>query len=490
MKQIYLAGIMALTILYLSPLAAQEKKFTELTREEILGDFDLIVSILQKQHPNICKFTDSVTFRHQTDSLRKTITQHADFYTLLTNLPNYLVRDAHLSLRLSNDYNREVFAALQYFPLPVIIERGRIFVNIKGASIPFGSEITGINDVTVTDILKKLASHSASDGYISTGTDRMYDDFQFYYSLTAPGVTSYRVSYITPGSNDIRRNTLAAVSPATAFQTKYQRTLPLNLLQRAYNIYADYLEKDQTGLLTVNTFSLGETEAYKEFSTFFREVNKRKYKQVIIDIRSNGGGDPGISALLYSFLATQPFRNVYNYRTKTIDIAYPEYVVDNNNRRVSEEDIRNNRNFFYQRFDKDSSGFYKGNARLMEGLLENFPPDKDAFHGRVFILTGGGTVSAATYFASLVQQNKRGTIVGKETGSGEASTTASWFLHYLLPGTKSILTIPRTEVYFFNATRDNGHGVIPDQEIPLPAFVQYFQAGKDPELSYVLEKMQ
>ncbi len=217
-------------------------------------------------------------------------------------------------------------------------------------------------------------------------------------------------------------------------------------------------------------------------------MNKRGYKQVIIDIRSNGGGNPGISALLFSFLTAKPFHNVYNYRTRTIDIAYPEYAIADGNRKLSDDDIRSNKNFLYQRFDKDSAaGTYIGNARLKEGQLENYPPDKDAFSGNVYVLTGGGTVSAATYFASLVQKNKRGLIVGKETGSGEQATTAAWFLNYLLPRTKSVLTIPITELYFFNSTTDNGRGVIPDKEVPMEKFIGFVRRSEDPELSYTME---
>ena len=217
-------------------------------------------------------------------------------------------------------------------------------------------------------------------------------------------------------------------------------------------------------------------------------MNRRGYQHVIIDIRNNGGGNPAISALLYSFLATQSFPNIYNYRTRVIDISYPEYAVADGQRKLSDEDVRNNRNFLYQRFNKDSiSGRYIGNERLKEGMLENYPPDKDAFKGKVYVLTGGGTVSAATYFATLVQKNRRGLIIGKETGSGEQSTTAAWFLNYLLPNTKSILTVPMAELFFFNSTTDNGRGILPDKEVPMEKYLSYIRETTDPELAYAME---
>ena len=487
MKQLLIFGVTAIQAFYCLNTAAQEKKLSNLTKEDLISDFKLAVEILKKQHPNPYKFIDSVTFARKVDSLLNKVAQQPDVLSGVQYSPIYLVKDVHTNLAFSNDNGKELYSMINFFPFPVVIEREKIFVNLKGGSIPFGAELVSINNVPVKEILWALSAPAYSDGYITTGMDRLYPNFQVIFSLRNPRLKSYQVAFLAPGSKEVKRITLPAADPTQAYHAGRQSVFPVNLLQRAYYIYNNYFDDTQTGLLTVNTFALNEADAYKEFSEFFREVNKRKYKQVIIDIRSNGGGNPAISALLYSFLVDAPFRNVYNYRTRTIDLAYPEYAVADNGRRLSDEDIQGHKNFLYQRFDKDSSGFYVGNARLKEGLLENFPPDKDAFHGNVYVLTGGGTVSAATYFASLVQKNKRGEIIGKETGSGVAATTAAWFLKYLLPKTNCVLTVPLSELYFFNASADNGRGIIPDREIPLTKFTTYIQSGKDPEIAYTLE---
>ncbi|NML39871.1 hypothetical protein HHL17_21910 [Chitinophaga sp. G-6-1-13] len=487
MKKLLTYGASAILACACLQAPAQEKKLASLTKEDFIADFRLAVDILKKQHPNPYKFTDSATFARRVDSLMARMAQEPDVLASLQYSPIYLVRDVHTSLRLSNDNSRELYSTLRFFPYPVIIERGRIYVNIKGAAIPFGAEIISINNKPAKEILQSLSTSAYSDGFIPTGMDRLYSDFQVTFSLLTPHQATYPVTWVASGSKETKKTVLAASGPTAAFHATRQAVFPFNLLQRAYYIYNDYDDSTKTGRLTVNTFGIGEQEAYKEFSEFFREVKKRNYQQVIIDVRSNGGGNPAISALLYSFMADAPFRNVYNYRTRNIEVAYPEYTVAENGRRLSDEDIQGQKNFFYQRFDKDSTGFYVGNARLKDGLLENFPPDKDAFHGKVYVLTGGGTVSAATYFASLVQKNKRGVIIGKETGSGEAATTAAWFLRYLLPRTKCVLTVPLSELYFFNATHDPGRGVMPDKEVPMDKFMGYVQADKDPEISYTME---
>lgn len=487
MKRLIISSAAALLALCSMRVSAQEKKLANLTKEDFIADFKLAVEILKKQHPNPYKFIDSISFQRKVDSLMEKAAGQPDVLSCLQYSPVYLVSDVHTNLGVSNDNARELYSLIHLFPYPVVIERGKIFINIKGGPVPFGAEVTSINNMPVKDILRALSASAYSDGYITTGMDRLYPNFQVMYSLLSPNQSTFQVSYITPGSNDTKKVTLPFADPTQAFHASKMGVFPVNLLQRAYYIYNNYYDDTKTGVLTVNTFAINESDAYKEFSEFFKEINRRQYKQVIIDVRANGGGNPAISALLYSFLTDVPFRNVYNYRTRTIDIAYPEYAIAENGRRWSDEDLQSQRNFLYQRFDKDSSGLYIGNARLRDGLLENFPPDKDAFHGKVYVLTGGGTVSAATYFAALVQQNKRGLVIGKETGSGAAATTAAWFMKYLLPRTKSVLSVPMSELYFFNATADKGHGILPDKEVPMNKFVSYIQDSKDPELSYTLE---
>ncbi len=66
--------------------------------------------------------------------------------------------------------------------------------------------------------------------------------------------------------------------------------------------------KSLTGTLTVNSFNLDEAFVYKECSKFFMEVSKRGYKNVIIDIRNNPGGNPGISALFVLISGSKRFQ--------------------------------------------------------------------------------------------------------------------------------------------------------------------------------------
>lgn len=481
-------GLFFIMLFFSSFTVFSQMKISEIKKEGFISDFNLIVDIIKKQHPNPYKFINKDVFNRKVDSLRKLIVSDPNIYNFVANSPISLIKDVHTSAFLSDDLAAELYKSVTYFPYPVFIEKGRMFVNIANTEIPFGSEIKSINNIGVETILS--INEPRVDGNIRTARDKDPDNFLQNFSLLNRNCKQYVISFISPGKKEAQKVVVKPISPSDHYYRRSKCIFPFNLLQRSARIFSDMDDQKQLGVLTVSSFDLSESDAYKEFSNFFKEVNQKKYSKVIIDVRRNSGGNPAIAALLYSFIAKSAFANTYTYKTKNISVEYPQYVVDGNNRIVSEDDIRGRKDYLYQRFDKDeATGWYIGNARLMEGLLTNFPKDKDAFSGYITVLIGAETISAATYFASLVKINKRGVIVGKETASGLDATTAAWFVNFQLPATKTILQLPFTEIYFFNATEDRGRGLMPDKELPTGLFMEYILEYKDPEMSYAIETM-
>lgn len=486
MKQIFASGVL-MSLLSIS-VQAQVQPFTGFTRQDLKDDFKYAVELLKKQHPNPYKFTDTVTFNGKMDSLMNRLDKDPSLPGALRYSPVQLFNDVHLKLDYDEERVVDVLYSINHFPLALTTFKDRIIVNAKGETIPFGAEIMSINKMPATKLLSEINYATYSDGFIRTGVDRTAANLSLFLSLVFPEATSYDVVYKEYGAKNSTTVQLKALDAKTGYHNRNLGELPFNtFLKRAY-VTKEYQDKESTAILTVLTFMLQENAMYKELSDFFSEVKKRNINNVIIDIRSNGGGNPNMSALLYSFVALRPFDNVFNYRTKNIQMHDPENLLNGYGTKMGEEEVKQTENFLKQRFDYDSTtGFYYGNARLTEGSISNYPPDKNNFKGDVYVLISGGTVSAATYFAALVKNNNRGMLVGTETGSGEASTTAAWFNTYILPKTKSKLTVPMSEVYFMKAKQDNGRGCLPNKELTFDAFQQYIRAGKDPEIQYTLD---
>lgn len=470
-------------------MSAQKLEIENIKKEEYIADLKLIKEIIETQHPDPFRF---ISKKQWDDSLKKSIEKlekKSSYLDFLSNLPK--INDGHLSFSAPEEfYTSYVKEKFSYFPIPLLLEENRLFVNIKCAEIPYLSEVTAINSKRTSDIIKQMTDHFQGEGTIKTGIEsRISDDFGSYYCFyLEPYADKFEIEYKVQSDQKPEKITLKASNYYDFSYKNSQKSSPVNRAEISGVIDYQFYKQQLTGKLTINTFDLSEDIAYKNFSDFFKRINKEGYKNVIIDIRNNGGGDPRMAAILYSFISKNNFENIFNYKAKSITLVHPESLVSSGGSRINEGEIRDYENFLYQRFNASGSMFV-GNERLKEGMLVNFPADKDTFSGNVYIITGGKTFSAAVYFAKLVQDNKRGVIIGKETGGNANNTFAGYFLNYKLPNTKVILRFSFTDLYFGDNPPKVATGILPKLELTLDQILEYWRQEKDPDVTYILEKL-
>ncbi|QKX05970.1 hypothetical protein HN014_13990 [Aquimarina sp. TRL1] len=464
---------------------SQEIDIEKLTLDDYLSDLETLDKTIEAQHPNPYKYVSKELQLKNKKNAIKRLKKEPSYHHFIQALNRF--GDGHLSYTPPEDFIDYTIMNDIFFPFPVLVRGGKMFINYKNTTLPFGTEITAIEKIATKEIIDKLHYYIHGDGYIKTNTEtNISSDFPFYYSnYIQKNVTSFSIEYKNINTGSLKTIQVPAVDYYELYRRAFQAMHPINKLEQYKTIHGHYLPDSKTGILTVNSFNINEAYAYKEFSKFFKKMNADQYKTVIIDIRNNPGGNPNIAALLFSFITDTNFKNLFNYKTSTIKL-YSENLIDENGAPVGYEGIKNFENFLYQRFDKKDS-IYIGNDRLKEGILENFPPDKDNFKGTVYTTIGGNTFSAAVYFAKLFKDHKRGSIVGIETGGNENTTFAGWFMNYKLPKTKLRVRIPITELYFGDVI-DTPHGIIPDHIVPVDQYMKYLLEEKDPELQFILDR--
>lgn len=479
-------GLLLFLVFQLQFSFAQEKKIAELTKADFISDFNLGMNILKKQHPYPFKLKDSLTFNRQVDSLRKVIEKDPSYSTFLSVMVQKIIPDKQITFSPSIKMLSEWMKASTFFPFPVMIENNKIFINIEGELVPLGSEILSINKLSSTEIINKFNRYLNNNRKSTTATDQITPDFQEFYSIFFPQTKSYELTYIKPGSLVTSSVVLPALKFEVAMHRKKISYFPLNVLQGSKDIDEEFNDQEKVGMLTISSFSPHGVEPYDKFSSFFKEVKKRKYNHVIIDLRNSHGGRLDVAEKLYSFLASGHFKNRYNARTMNLDVTFKDEMIDAQKRKLSSEDLNSRRNYFHENFNKDSTGFFVGNEKIRENI-KDYPADKDAFSGNIYVLINGRTLTGASYFSLLVQRNKRGYIIGKETGSGAFSGSSFNTEKFHLAKTNSVLEIPIADFFFFDTFSDNGSGVLPDQTIPMEKFKAYILEKKDPELTFALE---
>ncbi|WP_264530224.1 S41 family peptidase [Flavobacterium sp. N502540] len=486
--KISLWSAMALFFINVSVSSAQGFDFRDLKAKDYMEDLALLKEIIEKQHPDPFKFITKEQWENHFKKSYKELDKEPTYLKFLNCIPK--IKDGHFSIyardEFLDEYMKEKYT---YFPVSVIILENRMFVNTKNSKIPFLSEITEINKRPISDIINEIAGHVQGEGNIKSSVeDFITNDFSVSYSVYInSGVNSFEVRF----KNSLSGNTvvnLEAIDYYELYSEREKKIAPLNKLELSSSIDYRFYKQKSTGKLTINTFDISEAEAYQKFKDFFTKIKEYGYENVIIDVRTNRGGNPQIAAVLYSFIASGNFRNEFNYKAKAIKFVHPEFLVNDNGVQVPESEVKSYENFIYQRFDlKDE--MYIGNQRANAEITEDFPADKGAFSGKVYVLTSGNTYSASVYFAKLIVENKRGIIVGKETGGSDGNTFAGYFLNYKLPKTKSTMRFSFTELFFGKNFQKVDTGVLPDKKLLLEERLSYLSQEKDPEVAYIFEKL-
>ena len=166
---------------------------------------------------------------------------------------------------------------------------------------------------------------------------------------------------------------------------------------------------------------------------------------MIIDVRSNQGGNDGNGEILYSYLTSKPFRYYASQETVT------EKFLDSNNVNL---------------------------------ILQQ--PDKNNFSGEVFVLINGRSFSGVAEFASVVKTNQRGLFIGEECGGGYYGNTSGNEVHVTLPASQIDVRIP--VVKYTMAVKKlprRENGIVPD-------FIYYHSISdiaenKDSQIDYALK---
>lgn len=478
--------ILALAMLLISVTSISQYSSSEINTKGYLDDFDIVVDIIRKQHPNPYRFYSKDILDKKIDSLRKIVEKNPTYINFHLNSPIKLLGDGHSTLTPDSNYLEDYFSKGYFFPLMVYAQNGKFYVNHDNQyNVEIGSRIIEINNQKIEDIFAKIPF--ISDGFIKVED---VDVSQYISMILGNNTKEYQIKYETTLGKEKTIKLKSIDYRAFNYNTKHE-VLPIDVTSELFGIYG-YQVDSETYYLSVRSFNYNESFFYDKLKKYFQEIRKLKSKKLILDVRNNSGGLMSNVPLLYSFLSKElVFNNIYKYGTKVVDINYKDYLIDlESNRYYSETEIRDQNNYMRQRFDKsESSDYYYGNSRLEDTYIKSYPRDGLFFDGKVVLLINNKTFSSATYFSSLFKSEKRGSIVGKETGSCSNFTTAAWFINYKLPNSKTNLSIPRIEVFFNSSENDNIKnctGVKPDFRVKDDSFLKALTSKKDPELENAL----
>jgi Peptidase family S41 len=377
------------------------ESFKKIPKPQLRQDFLEMKDTLQKIHAGLYTYKTKAEIDHVFDSCYASIQDSmtkTDFF-VLTRFVLAAIQDGHTNCRLPRQVQNDYMNNIKVFPAMVLFINNRAFIFCCKQDINLAeTELISINNHPMDEIILHLFNYICSDAGIQSRKNwEMPEDFQLLYSVVYGAKKSYDIRYKTK-TGEIKTATLQADFMKNIFCTNpFPR--PTKYLQLSYT-------PDNIAVLTLKSFFDGFLEQTGEnFSKFldssFNDIRKKQIKKLLIDVRSNQGGNDGNGEMLYSYLTPKPF--IYYASQETVSEKFKE---------------SNHPNLGIQQ------------------------PKENNFNGGVYILMNGRSFSGVAEFSSIVKTNNRGVFIGEECGGGYYGNTSGDEANVTLPNTQIEVRIP------------------------------------------------
>ncbi|MBZ9652827.1 S41 family peptidase [Psychroflexus montanilacus] len=426
---------------------------------------------------------------------------YLDFYNIICQLTDF-EGSLHNDTSLPDKYFDNLKAESSgYFPYPIKWIEGKWRINFEGGELPLGAELLEINGEPILDVIENLYKYSNTDGDNLTGKRidlRAY--FSEYYRLHYGQKKDFRVTFKRLNSNSEITKTLESVSNSEYY--KNFRALYSKPLDQVYytnlNEHQKYGFKQVdsfTGVLTIHSFSMGNenSDEHKTYAAFldsiFTKVKKDKLKNLIVDVRQNGGGDDPNDLLTYSYLSQRNFQENkeawISFRKipliRYYDIWIPKLirplVVGGHNRQLQEI------------FPLEKDGKYYQDETSKDHQVRQ--PNENAFTGQIYLLTSPAVASAGSLFAAMVAGNENTITLGEETIGGYYGHNGHTPFDYVLPKSKLATSFSIVNLEQDVPEKSNqiyGRGIIPDHKVSQS--LEDFLTNEDTQMKFTLELLE
>lgn len=435
------------------------------SRQILQQDYLLLKNILEEKHPSLYWYTskDSMDyyFSKYYYAIGDSMTEQQFAWQIVAPLVDK-IHCGHTSVGMSKAYTKWVEnRRYPSFPLFLKVWSDTMAVtgnlNRKDSIFKRGTLITSINGVSNQAMINKMFGYLPEDGHANNiNYIRLSANFPYFHRNIYGLSKRYDVTYLDSTGTE-RKDTLPLyITPKDTIKKDSLAKIEKKKLPREKKILQyRSLEIDSSGkfaVMTLNTFSNGRLRSF--FRRSFRKLRKENINNLVLDIRSNGGGRVELSTLLTKYISRQPFRvaDTLFARTKTL-APYTKYIKGK---------FFNNIELLFIA-QKKSDGLY--HMKHMERKVHK-PKTTNGYKGDVYVLTNGPTFSASTIFCNAIKGQKGITLVGEETGGGWYGNNGIMIPDIKLPHTKLRVRLPLFRIVQYNHIAEKGTGVIPDLYIP------------------------
>lgn len=429
-----------------------------ISRSQASADIDTLIHTLSEVHPNIYSKISENSLNSQIADLKANLQDSTDAIELYKNLAPIIshIGDAHTTMVLP--YREVMIKAGKYIPVFPTIDSntGRMYVKASvGNCVPYDSEILSINGISAKEMVDKMLAFVGGERefFRLTMIDNNMMGF-FHMLFPAP---EYTIKYAGQNGNEEKTVTLQAVE-ADKLNAGLVLSPKIMKLMEDHGGDAPYTFRilDGNKVAVMNFDACVDVNGMQVFAdSMFTTLRDQGIKDLIIDVRYNGGGNSNVGDVLLKYIAPKPFAQ------------YGKTLV-----RITPTTIALTRN----RYEKPDTRIIPEDSVSSHEPL----PAAQRFHGNVYLLTSHTTFSSASSFAWAFKEAGCGTVVGEETGG--MSVHYGDVVSFKLPNSGLAVNVSHKRFWLPGADENDIHGVLPDivctQDKALETALEYIEKKK------------
>ncbi|MEO0572837.1 MAG: S41 family peptidase [Bacteroidota bacterium] len=426
------------SLLWILSLQISAQQFS---KSAVLSDLEYLRSSLEETHFNLFAYTSEKAFEENYLKIKKQIQNDSLNLLEVINLFQKVVSKAN------NGHTRIGFPVQPYliyaesggciFPLEVVIENGKALIRknwSENADIKIGTELKTINGIPINKVFEKIYPQiSAERLYFKNAQLEAFTLPRYYWQVFGEQ-KEFEVQVVD--NTALLTYQLKAIKAVEAYEMKRD-----DILKHDWEF--EYLS-DSVAYLRPGGFG-GDEDEYRSFiDSVFVQINLKKLKNLVVDLRNNPGGDDAFSDYLVSYIADKPFKWSSKFELKSSGIL--------------KENIRQTKD--------TTQTYWKAVLAHDDGEIYEYPfdryepqPKEKRYQGKVYVLINRQSYSQATVTASQIQDYGFGELVGEETA--EFPNLYASIFSYELPKTGIKVDVSKGKILRVNGM-DIKKGVIPD----------------------------
>lgn len=459
--------------------------------KELHEDLEMLKYQLETVHAALYTYTSKEEMDAAFAKIREQLNRpmyDIEFYRLVAPLQQK-IKNGHSMIIPSERWDQIKEKELPIFPFDTYWVNNKLYIlrNLSNdESVKPGSLIKTINGELAGDIFNELIDNWTSDGHNRTfPAFQISSDFSNFY----PNIKGVPLEF------EIELEDVNGVARSVKVKALLNETLNAIALSR-YGLkrLPWYMDEDsnaislkisnETAVLKVPTFDEGskgdDGNKYPKFyEAAFQKIRTTGVKNLILDLRDNGGGDPKPQLALLSHLINEPivlYRKVYGITNQIAHIDLYEKHGAALNKRLGK---------FLEK--KGTIYTLKESAEKKFGLVWTpTQPAPNVFTGNLFVLTNGRSFSATGEVAGMLKSYRKDAVfVGEETGGNPTQNTSGVMIMMSLPNSK--IRVRQSLICFeTNVNFDNdGYGAKPDY--PVKNTIEQELIGEDSVMQWTLD---